>query len=575
MAEASISIGRDRFICPVCLGPLKDPVTMSCGHIYCMGCIKGYCGQDGQKGVYSCPQCRQNIIQRPVLRKHIILAEVMEKMKKTRLQGAAVRGRCSAGPGDVECDFCIGKKEKAVKSCLTCLASYCQIHLQPHYESPALQKHRLVEASTRLRDRICPRHNTLIELWCQRDKQFMCYLCMLNEHRGHKTVPVIVERTEREKQLGETQRKTQQRIQEREKEVQELRQAVESLRRSAQAAVEDTERIFIELIHSIERRRHEVTELIRDQEKSELSQAEGVLERLEQEIADLRRRDTELEQVSHTEDHIHFLQNFPPLFESEDLPSITVSPHLSFEDVGKSVSQLKERVEGFCKKDFERLSTQVTNIKIPLPYEPRPINGLSEPTNTNAIPPAEPKTREEFLQCYCELTFDPSTANPYLRLSEGNRELYRSTKIQSYWDHPDRFDECFQVLCRESVSERCYWEVEWSRGFGIQIAVAYESICRKGQGKNSLFGRNDQSWSLSCSPNCYSFRHKKKTKLPTVPSSSRIGVYVDHRAGTLSFYSVSDTMTLLHRVHTTFTQPLYPGFLIGPYSDVRLCKLSK
>ncbi|XP_030633368.1 tripartite motif-containing protein 16-like protein [Chanos chanos] len=551
MAEASISVGQDQFVCTVCLDLLKDPVTIPCGHSYCMGCIKGCWDQDDQKGVYSCPECRQTFTPRPVLRENAILAEIVEKLKKMRLQAAAPPAHCYAGPGDVECGVCTGTKLKAIKSCLVCLDSYCQTHFERHEELFKGKRHNVIDASGKLQDQICPHHNKLIELWCRTDQQFMCYLCMVDEHRNHKTVSVAAERTERQKQLGESQRKTQQRIQKREKEVQELRQAVEFLKCSAQAAVKDSERIFTELIRSIERRCHEVTELIRDQEKSELGQAEGVLERLEQEISDLR-RDTELEQLSHTEDHIHFLQSFPSLCGhpgSEDSLRSTVSPHLSFEDVGKSVSQLKERLEDFCKEEFGRLSSKVTNIKIISP---------------------EPKSREEFLQYSCDLTLDPNTAHEELCLSEGNRVVTWSYKVQLYPDHPERFEYWRQVLCRESVSKRCYWETEWSGDNGVYISVSYKDIRRKGRGDECRFGNNNQSWSLYCSHSNYSFIHNnRETKLPIVPRSSRIGVYVDHRSGTLSFYSVSDTMTLLHRVHTTFTQALYPGFWVK--SKVRLC----
>ncbi|XP_073704223.1 stonustoxin subunit beta-like [Garra rufa] len=146
--------------------------------------------------------------------------------------------------------------------------------------------------------------------------------------------------------------------------------------------------------------------------------------------------------------------------------------------------------------------------------------------------------------------------------------------VQSYPDHPDRFDHWSQVLCRESVSGRCYWELEWSAGQNgcVYISVSYKSISRKGQGNECLFGRNNQSWSLRCSPSRYSFWHNNiETVLPVKSVSSRIGVFVDHSAGTLSFYSVSDTMSLIHTVHTTFTQPLYPGFLVYIGSSVKLC----
>ncbi|XP_061112607.1 stonustoxin subunit beta-like, partial [Conger conger] len=167
----------------------------------------------------------------------------------------------------------------------------------------------------------------------------------------------------------------------------------------------------------------------------------------------------------------------------------------------------------------------------------------------------------------CQLTLDPNTAHRKLRLSEGNREVTCVREIQSYPDHPERFERWPQVLCREGVSGRCYWEAEWSVDW-VSIAVSYKEISRKGRGYDCGMG-----CSLFCTPSSYSFWHNNvDTKIP-VPSSSRIGVYLDHRAGTLSFYSVSDTMTLLHRVQTTFTQPLYPGFRVYYGSSVKLCDL--
>ncbi len=162
--------------------------------------------------------------------------------------------------------------------------------------------------------------------------------------------------------------------------------------------------------------------------------------------------------------------------------------------------------------------------------------------------------------------------NKRLRLSENNRVITNTDTDQSYPDHPDRFDDVCQVLCRESVYGRCYWELEWSEDDGVCISVSYKSISRKGLGYECVFGYNVQSWSLYCSPSRYSFWHNNiKAVLPVKSISSRIGVFVDHRAGTLSFYSVSDTMSLIHTVQTTFTQHLYPGFNVGLGSSVKLC----
>ncbi|XP_016355153.1 stonustoxin subunit beta-like [Sinocyclocheilus anshuiensis] len=179
------------------------------------------------------------------------------------------------------------------------------------------------------------------------------------------------------------------------------------------------------------------------------------------------------------------------------------------------------------------------------------------------------------LQKYgCFLTLDPNTAHTQLSLSEENRKVTGVFEKQPYPDHPDRFDDVpLKVLCRESVCGRCYWEAEWSGDY-VFISVSYKSISRKRAGDECEFGSNDQSWSLICSPIRYSFWHNKKhNDLPVKPIIiRRIGVFVDQSAGTLSFYSVSrNTMSLIHRVQTTFTQPLYPGFRVYYESSVKLC----
>ncbi|XP_037393659.1 tripartite motif-containing protein 16-like [Pygocentrus nattereri] len=555
MAEASISVGQDQFSCPVCLLLLKDPVTTPCGHSYCKVCINGYWDWEDQRGVYSCPQCRETFTPRPVLRRNNMLAEVVEKLKKTEIQ-AASPALSYAGPGDVECDSCTGRKRKAINSCLVCLASYCEAHLKPHYQSPAFKKHKLVEASKQLQEKICSQHDEVMKIYCRTDHSCICYLCTMHEHKGHNTVAAVAERKEKQNELMEVQRRSQQRLQEKEKKLQEVKQAVKTLKSSAQAAVEDSERIFTELIRSTEKKRSEVTELIRAQEEAELSRAEELLEQLEQEIADLKRRDTELEQLSHTEDHVQFLQSFQSLCVSsgsEDSSSITVHQHLSFDGVRKSLSDLKERLEEFCKKEFSKISPQVSAVHM--------------------ILPSEPKARQDFLQYFCRLTLDPKTVNYYLSLSEKNRVVTCRNKVQNYSDRPERFDSWWQVLSKNSVSGRCYWEVEWSCIKGcVFISVSYKGISRKGESNESKFGHNGQSWSLCCSPSSLSFYHNNIQTKISASSSSRIGVYVDHSAGTLSFYSVSDTLTLLHTVHTTFTQPLYAGFDFENFgSAVRLC----
>ncbi|GAA6074923.1 tripartite motif-containing protein 16-like, partial [Tachysurus ichikawai] len=506
MAEASVSVDQDQFICSVCLDLLKDPVSLSCGHSFCKVCINGCWDQEDQKDVYSCPQCRDTFTPRPVLRRNNILAEVVEKLKKTEVQ-AASPDHCYAGPGDVKCDFCTERKHKAVKSCLMCVASFCETHLKTHLEIPVLKKHKLVEASGNLQEKICSEHDKILEIFCRSDQSFICYLCVMDKHRGHDTVPAAAERIEKQKK------------------VQELKQAVSTIKLSTQTAVEDNEMIFTEMISFMEKKRsEEIKALVSGRQSAPYDR---------------------------------------PDFQSdlcEDSSSITFNQHLSFQRVKKSLSDLKKRLEEICQEEFIKIPEHVEDVQILL---------------------SEPKSRQEFLKYFCDLTLDPNTVNHHLILSEKNRAVTYSEAMQRYSDHPERFDCYSQVLCKESVCGRCYWEVEWSSQRYVLISVSYKDISRKGRGIECWFGGNNQSWSLQCSPSSLFFYNNNiKTDL-RVPSSSRIGVYVDHSAGTLSFYSVSDTMKLLHRVHTTFTQPLYAGFwlywdvLCKSESTVRLCDRKK
>ncbi|MGH0187653.1 UNVERIFIED_CONTAM: hypothetical protein FKN15_025901 [Acipenser sinensis] len=228
MAEANILVAHDQFSCPVCLELLKDPVTIPCGHSYCMGCIKNYWDQTDHTGVYSYPQCRKTFNPRPDLCRNTMLAEVVEKLKKTGLNPPP--GQSYAGPGDVSCDFCTGRKFKAVKSCLTCLASYCETHVKPHYEGAAFKRHKLINAIGNLEQKLCAEHQKVLDVFCRTDQTCVCVLCTDKDHKNHDTVSAEKERSVKQKQLGETQTEIQQRIQERLKEIEQLKQAVESLK---------------------------------------------------------------------------------------------------------------------------------------------------------------------------------------------------------------------------------------------------------------------------------------------------------------------------------------------------------
>uniref|UniRef100_A0A8C8FXN8 Uncharacterized protein n=1 Tax=Oncorhynchus tshawytscha TaxID=74940 RepID=A0A8C8FXN8_ONCTS len=299
-------------------------------------------------------------------------------------------------------------------------------------------------------EKICSHHIKLLEVYCRSDQQLICYQCLLDEHKGHETVSVAAERIAKQRELGET---FQQRIQGIKKDKNKVRKgAVKS--------------IFTNMICSIEKRHSEVKKLIIARERAEGIHVEERLVRLEQEEVELRRRGNELEE---TEDHIHFLQTVQSLCvtpASEALPS-TVDQHVSFEDVKKSVSGLKERLEDVLEEEMAKISGNY------------------------------------------QLTLDPNTAHNKLYLSVGNRDVkWDQCQLLEYPDHPDRFTFYPQVPCREGLSGACYWEVHWDGDGSVCIAVSYKGISRKDRG--SLFGKNDQSWCFICSDYSCTFYHNDK-----------------------------------------------------------------
>uniref|UniRef100_A0A3B4TVZ5 Tripartite motif-containing protein 16-like n=1 Tax=Seriola dumerili TaxID=41447 RepID=A0A3B4TVZ5_SERDU len=464
MAQRGNQLDQERFCCSICLDLLKDPVTIPCGHSYCINCIKTHWDEGDQKKIHSCPQCRKTFTQRPVMVTSTMLADLMEELKKTGLQ-AAPADHCYAGPEDVACDFCTGRKLKAFQVL-----------------------------------------------------SVICYLCSVDEHKGHDTVSAAAERTERQRELQLRRQQIQQRIQDRDKDVKVLQQEVEL-----------SMALLIKQWRTVRR--------------SSLIESQELQEKLEQEITELKRKDAELKQLSHTEDHNQFLHKHTP--HCHDSVNLQTHPLLS---------QLRDKLQDILRDTWTNISLTVTESDV----------HLSQP---------EPRTRADFLKHSQEITLDPNTANTYLLLSGGNRKATLMSQQQFYSSHTVRFTSCWQVLSRESLTGRCYWEVEW-RG-KVFVAVAYKNISRAGS--ESGFGHNDKSWALNCNQNGYTFFYNNINTPVSGPRSSRVGVYLDHSAGVLSFYNVSKTMTLLHRVQTTFTQPLYAGLWLSSLCvyghTAELCKL--
>lgn len=553
MAPKRVQLEQKTICCSICLDVIKDPVTTHCGHSYCMNCINTHWDGEDAKRAYSCPQCRQTSSQRPVLMKNTLLAVLVEDLKDSGLQ-AAPADHCYAGAEDVACDVCTGRKLKAHKSCLVCLASYCEEHLNPHNESPPFKKHKLVDPFRQLQENICSQHDEVMKMFCRTDQQCICYLCPVSQHKGHDTVSAAAERMEKQQDLELNRNRIRQKLHDREKDVKMLDQEEKTVSCSSDKAVEDSEVIFAELINFLEKRCSDVQQQIRSYQKTEMLRVKELQAQLQQEIIELKRKDAELLKLSYIEDDNHFLRTCSSMSPTQ-LSNTNIHRVTYFEDVTAAVSQVKGQILNILNETW-------TNILL----------------TASPVQHREPKTRDEFLQYSQEITMDPNTANSHLLLSEGNRKVTAMREDRSYCNHPDRFIDWWQVCSVESLTGRSYWEVDW-RGNGLFVAVTYRNV---GKGRDHCefgFGLNERSWALSCSPDGYNFYHNNViTKgLDGLPRS-KIGVYMDRQEGILSFYSVSDTMTLLHKVCTTFTHPLHVGVRFDRYypgTTAEFCKLKE
>ncbi|XP_058872494.1 uncharacterized protein LOC117432834 [Acipenser ruthenus] len=354
-------LSEEQIICSICLDIYTSPVSTPCGHNFCTECI-GRCWD--QSDSIQCPLCKRKYDRRPDLSINRVLAEISENFRQAK---GSSSGQSYAGPGDVPCDFCTGRKFKAVKSCLTCLVSYCETHVKPHFEIVTLKRHRLVSATRNLEQKLCKEHQRVLEVYCRTDGTSICWLCTEEKHRGHDTVSAEKERADKQKQLGETQTDIQQRIQERLKEVEELKQAVESVNRSEQRDMEVNQKIRAELIQFIETFWAEVTKEIDTKSRAAVKQAGGLVKKLEQEIAELRRRNAELKQLLETEDHIQFLQEVQILPEPpdlKDLSSLTVNTETPASIANQAVSELKHLIEDICKEELVNITRTVSEAEV-------------------------------------------------------------------------------------------------------------------------------------------------------------------------------------------------------------------
>ncbi|XP_071403290.1 E3 ubiquitin-protein ligase TRIM21-like [Centroberyx affinis] len=532
MASAISLLSEEQFLCSICLDVFTEPVSTPCGHNFCKSCITRHWES---KQLSQCPLCNEKFHKRPELRVNTGFRDVVENFKKLNVIG---RAESLVKPGEVPCDFCSGTKLKALKSCLVCLASYCETHLEPHQRVAAWKRHKLIDPVKNLEDRMCKKHDKFLELFCRSDQICVCVMC--TEHKTHDTVPLEEEYEEKKAQLGKKKAEVQEMIQERQQKLQEMKASVQLNKKDTEEAIAKSVEVFTALVASIQRNQAELIEVIEEKQRAAEKQAEGFIKELEQEISELQRRSTELERLSHTEDHLHLLQSFPSCSSSPhtyNWSGISVHSHLCVETVRRAVAQLEETLT----KEMMTLLKDIELIKEDLEKLPEDVR------------------LKRIQQLYAvDVTLDPNTAHPQLILSKHGKQVRCGDRCKNLPDNPERFDEHIDVLGKEGFSAgRFYFEVQ-VKGDEWDLGVVRESINRKGYISYKpekgtwviwLRGGNDCKARDNC---CVNISLKEKPE--------KVGVFVDYEEGLVSFYDVEAETLIYSFTGCTFKETIYPFF---------------
>ncbi|XP_049338574.1 nuclear factor 7, ovary-like [Astyanax mexicanus] len=522
MASSSSLLSEDEFQCSICLDVFTDPVTTPCGHNFCMVCLREYWNSSSH---CQCPLCKEEFSRRPELRVNTFISGLTAQFKKSlQVKSSRSSEKPPSKPKKILCDSCTETKMEALKSCLDCGVSYCSDHLTLHKTTPKLKKHKLMDPVENLQDYICQNHERPLELFCRDDQTCVCRFCTETDHKTHSTVPVEQESGEKKTQLGKTQADVQQMIQDRMKKIEEINHSVDLNKKNTEKEKADSVEVFRALVRCIERSQAELLEVMEEKQKAAERQAEELIKELEQEITELKRRDTELEQISHTEDHLHLLQVYPSLCRpppTKTWTDVRINTHLRVETL-RVLSQLQEALS----EEMEKL----------------------------------PEIKLKRIQQYAvDVTLDPDTAHPDLMLSDDGKQVKHGNIRQKIPDSPQRFNQCSCVLGKEGFSSgRFYYEVQVRGKSNWDLGVISESSNRKGKIKASP---ENGLWSIWLRNETeYKARDSPPVLLSLNQVLQKVGVFVDYEEGLVSFYDVDTSSHIYSFTGQSFTEKIYPYF---------------
>ncbi|XP_070711763.1 E3 ubiquitin-protein ligase TRIM39-like [Pempheris klunzingeri] len=526
MAAANYLRSEDQFLCSICLDVLTDPVTTPCGHNFCKTCITEHWNTNDR---FLCPLCKEAFTTRPDLRVNTLLSEMVSQFRQSAQQDASSSSseQQVSKPGEVPCDVCAGTKLKALKSCLVCLLSYCETHLEPHLTASRLKRHQLIDPVENLDSRMCTKHDKPLELFCKTDQTCICMLCPVLDHKTHEFVPLKEEYEGQKAELGKTEAEIQQMIQKRRLKIEEIKRSADLSQEDADRAIAEGVQVFTSLKERVERGQAELINTIKEKQERAEKQAQAFIRELEQEISELMKRRTEVEQLSRSEDHLHLLQsvqtlntNQPPA--TRDWTEVSVPPPSYEGTVRRAVAQLEQDLSKEMKKLIKAELRRVQKFAV-------------------------------------DVTLDPDTAHPKLILSDDGKQVNHGDVRKKLPDNPERFSKYIIVLGEQSFSSgRFYFEVQVKGKTEWDLGVARESISRK---EEITLGPEDGYWTVCLrNGNEYEALDDPSVLLSLRSQPQKVGVFVDYEDGLVSFYDVDAAALIYSFTSCSFTEKLFPYF---------------
>lgn len=425
--------------------------------------------------------------------------------------------------GEVPCDACIGRKVKALKSCVNCPASLCEVHLRHHRKVKTLMSHRLIEPTFHLEEKICKKHERLLEVYCRTDHAPICTVCAESTHKSHDIVSVDHEWKKKMSNLSKKKSEVKHLIKERTKKLEDIKQSIKVIKAGSQRELEESWQVYAELQRLVEQSQAELVELIAGRQREAERHAQELARGLENELSQLRRRSSELEAFAHMPDKVVFLQTastLSPSPEPTDWSAVSINTDLHLGTIRSSVSGLVEKLQEEIKRLYGKELRKVQNYS-------------------------------------SEVILDPATAQKNLAVSEDGRQVRYEEGKAVHSEGPKRFSPALFVLGREGLgSGRHYWEVDLGRKTAWTLGVATASARRKGEIKLSPEGGY---WCLWLKNGEVKALAALRLALPLAAPPSKVGVFLDYEGGQISFYDVKARLHL-YSFSDSFAESLFPVF---------------